>query len=534
MAGRADVPSLPSTERCLYLVTDSTPQILKGRDLVSVVSEALRGGVNLVQYRDKKSETSELIKNGRRLHDVCTQHNVPLLINDRVDVALAIGCEGVHIGQDDMDYATARRILGPQAIIGLTVNNVEEAEAAGRQFLMDNSPKYLGIGTVFPTATKQNTKSIIGPEGVKRILDAYLGVNLNPIFTVAIGGINASNVQDILLKSRTFTKALDGVAVVSDIMAAESPTAAASDLKHQLHRAHMNPSTSFSQHDIPNLLTLIPRLVSCIASASPLNHNMTNLVVQNFAANTATAIGASPIMSNNGDEAADLASHQGSLVINMGTSTAKGLRNYEAAISAYSAANRPILLDPVGCGATAIRRNAVERLMTEGRFAVIKGNEAEIKHLWNPTADARQKGVDSSCTSTSPTDKANIVRKLAARERTVVLMTGPMDFLSDGTHSLVISNGHPYLSAITGSGCVLGTIIAAYLAVEDFRLLAALAGVLMYEIAAERAAVREDVKGPGTFVPALLDELYLIRKEVGDGKGPRAGEWLEAAKVKVV
>ena len=88
-------------ESCLYLVTDSTPRILKGRDLIDVVSKALEGGVSIVQYRDKTSETAVLIETGRRLHEVCKRHEIPLLINDRVDVVLAIGCEGVHIGQDD-------------------------------------------------------------------------------------------------------------------------------------------------------------------------------------------------------------------------------------------------------------------------------------------------------------------------------------------------------------------------------------------------------------------------------------------------
>ncbi len=124
-------------------------------------------GVTIVQYRDKISETADLIRTGQALHDVTEKHNVPLLINDRVDVALAIGAEGVHIGQDDMgwfktscytsdpsllitcpDLASARKLLGPQAIIGVTVSTVQEARAAAK-----GGANYLGIGTMFATPT---------------------------------------------------------------------------------------------------------------------------------------------------------------------------------------------------------------------------------------------------------------------------------------------------------------------------------------------------------------------------------------------
>ena len=519
---------------CLYLVTDSTPRILKGRDLVDVVSDALEGGVTIVQYRDKTSDTSDLIKTAKRLHEVCKTFHVPLLINDRVDVALAVGCEGVHVGQDDMDYPTARKMLGPNAIIGVSVSNFDEAINAHRHFSVDGGPCYFGIGTVFATATKTNTKSIIGPLGAQKILEklATAYPSDKKLFSVAIGGINETNVQQVLLQSKFFSSGMkiSGVAVVSAIIAADDPKLAASRLKSFIKTA-ASSSTPESNTDVrymSHILDLIPILVFRVATLKPLNHNMTNLVVQNFAANIATAIGASPIMSNNGDEAAELASLNGSLVINMGTTTPEGLSNYEAAIKAYNNKDSPILLDPVGCGATSTRRKAVKRLLNAGQFAVIKGNEAEITHLSNPSSEIQQRGVDSSPMSTDRDQIVKMIRNLALREEAIVLMTGATDYLSDGKSTYAISNGHPYLGAITGSGCVLGTIIAAFLAVGNDHLLAALGGVLMYEIAAERAAAREEVRGPGTFVPALLDELYLIRKGEVDGVG---GGWLASAKV---
>lgn len=101
----SSAPSSPQQpDYSLYLVTDSTPTLLGGRDLADVVEKALRGGVTIVQYRDKTSDTGALVTTARRLHQVTTKYNVPLLINDRVDVALAVGCEGIHLGQDDMGW----------------------------------------------------------------------------------------------------------------------------------------------------------------------------------------------------------------------------------------------------------------------------------------------------------------------------------------------------------------------------------------------------------------------------------------------
>ena len=219
-------------------------------------------------------------------------------------------------------------------------------------------------------------------------------------------------------------------------------------------------------------------------------------------------------MSNNGAEAADLAKLDGALVINMGTVTADGLSNYLQALRAYNLQGGPVLFDPVGAGATQARRAAVSTLMAGGYFDVIKGNESEINVLAEGTSGTQQKGVDSGDSSTSPLEKARLVKRLAARERTVIIMTGITDYLSDGERTLAVHNGHAYLDRITGSGCTLGTTIAACVAVEKGdKLLGALAGMLMFEIAASRAGNRADVQGPGTFVPKFLDELSRIHNE---------------------
>jgi len=420
----------------------------------------------------------------------------------------------------------AQRILGRDAIVGVTANNLSEAVVA-----TSGGAAYIGIGTVYATPTKENTKSIIGTAGVKNILHRLSTMD-QVIPTVAIGGINASNAQRVIFQSKSPQKGLDGVAIVSAIMAAEDPKAAAAALLKSIKGVPTTMSLKAKNNQsVETLVSQVPNIVKELGAKSPLCHNMTNLVVQNFAANVALCIGASPIMANYGEEAKDLAGLGGALVVNMGTVTPDGLLNYTNAIRAYNEVGGPILFDPVGAGATAVRRKSVKTLMSNGYFDVIKGNENETRTVFGESM-GQQKGVDSGASNSDEKEKVRIVKTFAvcnlqrhscyvaavvqkhnpgprpfldhyvtiwlltpkttqARERNVILMTGTIDYLSDGERTYAIKNGHSYLGSITGSGCTLGTTIAAFLAVhKEDRLLAALAGILMYEIAAEKAAVR--------------------------------------------
>ncbi|KAL2020255.1 hypothetical protein VTK56DRAFT_8579 [Thermocarpiscus australiensis] len=526
----------PQVDYSLYLVTDSTPAILGSRSLNHVVEEALKGGVTVVQLRDKTSDTAQLILIARQLHGITKLYKVPLLINDRVDVALAVACEGVHIGQDDMDLSTARRLLGPDAIIGVTVSTVDEALRA-----CEGGADYLGIGTVYATPTKTNTKEIIGTAGVRHILEKMADAGYDTR-TVCIGGINGSNLQRVVFQSGAARKPLDGVAVVSAIMAAPDPERAARDLlalfksppAFQFDLPRDNLGNTRSQDPPPincfdyalSISSAVPSVIKTVHETKPLSHNMTNLVVQNFAANVALAIGASPIMSNHGEEAPDLSRLGGALVINMGTVTPEGLANYLKALRAYNLAGRPVVYDPVGAGATSIRREAVKTIMANGYLDVIKGNEGEIRTVFGDSG-AQQRGVDSASTLDA-SQKARLVRELAAREKCVVVMTGKTDYVSDGARTFTIGNGHEYLGLVTGTGCTLGTAISAAIASRRHdRLTAVVAAMLHFEIAAEYAAARPEVRGPGTFLSAFLDALYCIRQDTL--KGDLA--WLKSAKV---
>lgn len=200
----------------LYLVTDRDLSL--GRSLEEVVREAVAGGVTMVQLREKDAATGEFIELGRRLKAVLKPLGIPLIINDRVDVALAVDADGVHIGQSDMSYADARRLLGPDKIIGLSVENFKDLEVAN-----ELDVDYIGISPVYGTPTKTDTAEPFGLEGVRKAVQ----MSVHP--TVAIGGMNASTIRDVMAAGA------DGVAVVSAICSAPSPHTAAEELKREVY-----------------------------------------------------------------------------------------------------------------------------------------------------------------------------------------------------------------------------------------------------------------------------------------------------------
>ena len=196
----------------LYLVTDRSLSL--GRSLEEVVSAAVAGGVTMVQLREKEASTGEFIDLAFRIKRLLEPTGVPLIINDRVDVALAVDADGVHIGQSDMPYALARKLLGPDKIIGLSVENLGELLAANALDV-----DYVGISPVYGTPTKTDTATPFGLEGLR---DA---VRLSAHPTVAIGGMNQATAAAVMQTG------CDGVAVVSAICSAADPTFAAESLR---------------------------------------------------------------------------------------------------------------------------------------------------------------------------------------------------------------------------------------------------------------------------------------------------------------
>lgn len=192
----------PAIDYSIYLVTDEA--CLHGRPLLKCVEEALAAGVTLVQYRAKAADGGVLYAEACRLKELCDKYSVPLIINDRLDIALAVGAAGVHLGQDDLPCAVARRLLGEEFIIGVSAHNPAEAVQA-----VSEGADYLGCGAVFGTATKHDVAKL-GLENLRAIRKAVA------VPMVGIGGITADNYAEVLATGA------DGAAIVSGILAQDN------------------------------------------------------------------------------------------------------------------------------------------------------------------------------------------------------------------------------------------------------------------------------------------------------------------------
>lgn len=202
----------------LYLVTDR--RFLNGRRLVDVVREAVKGGVTMVQLREKDLDTRSFVEEAIELKKMLKPYGVPLIINDRIDVALASDADGVHIGQSDMEYSIARKMLGKEKIIGLSTENMEQIDEANRLDV-----DYIGISPVFSTPTKTDTFQPFGLDGLCQAVE----ISTHP--TVGIGGMNSKTINDVMLCGA------DGVAVVSAIMGDENPYESAFELRETIDNA---------------------------------------------------------------------------------------------------------------------------------------------------------------------------------------------------------------------------------------------------------------------------------------------------------
>jgi len=206
----------------LYAILD--PAVAGGRTLADLAGR-IAGSVTLVQLRDKHATTRTMVDEARALRGVLKPAGVPFLINDRVDVALAAQADGVHVGQDDMAPADARRLLGENAIIGLSIKSVGQAEAAPLEYL-----DYVAIGGVFATSSKDNTAPPIGLAGLRDILGA-VRARRSGFPVCAIAGINEDNAADVIAAGA------DGVSVISALSLAPDPGRAARDLRAKVNRA---------------------------------------------------------------------------------------------------------------------------------------------------------------------------------------------------------------------------------------------------------------------------------------------------------
>jgi hydroxyethylthiazole kinase len=237
-----------------------------------------------------------------------------------------------------------------------------------------------------------------------------------------------------------------------------------------------------------------------LRETTPLILSLTNSVVREFTANALLALGASPIMSDAIEEITELVDIANAINVNIGTPTP---RSSEAMVLAAQAAKRraiPIALDPVAVGATKLRRDLVDRLLKSAQPAVIRGNQAEIAALAGLPATAR--GVDA----TGASEQAAVAaRALSKALGTVVVASGAIDYMSDGSSVVALKNGHALMARTTGSGCVATAVIAAFLAVSPSPFSAAISAMTVMDIAGELAAEHSKTEGPGSFRVRFLD-----------------------------
>ena len=243
--------------------------------------------------------------------------------------------------------------------------------------------------------------------------------------------------------------------------------------------------------------------LSKLRATAPLIHNITNYVVMNSTANTLLAVGASPAMVHSVEEVEEFAGLASALVINIGTLSPGWVAAMK--LAADRAAGRPIpwVLDPVAAGATAYR-TTVARALADRRPAVIRGNASEILALAG-AASGPTKGADSTDSADAAIDAA---RALAQDRRTVVAVTGAVDYVTDGERLASVANGSALMTRVTGTGCAATALIAAFLSVEPDPLAAATQALTVFGVAGEMAADRAE--GPGTLQVALLDALHRI------------------------
>ena len=251
-----------------------------------------------------------------------------------------------------------------------------------------------------------------------------------------------------------------------------------------------------SPHDLGDALTALreqPPLVQCL----------TNTVAAGWTANVLLAIGAAPAMVDNPREAREFAAIAGGVLVNLGTPYDDTARAMHCAIAGASRWSTPWVLDPVAAGALGWRTSLAHQLLREARPAIIRGNASEILAMAGGGGGRGVESVDS------PEAAVAVAKDLANQQKSVIAVSGPTDHITDGNQVVRLSNGHPWLTQVTGVGCALGALMAAFAAVVPDALVAAAAATATLTVAADSAA--KETRGPGSFAVALLDELSLLQ-----------------------
>jgi len=255
-----------------------------------------------------------------------------------------------------------------------------------------------------------------------------------------------------------------------------------------------------------NLAEQAARNLRAVRERKPLVHNITNFVVMNYTANALLAMGASPVMAHAINEVEEMVSHAGALVLNIGTLTDEWVAAMIAAGRKATDKKIPIVLDPVGSGATRLRTESTRKILSQTRVSVLRGNASEILSLQDD--NSRTKGVDAVHGVDEAARTAGI---LAAELGSTLAITGPVDLITDGRRVVRVANGHPLMASVTGTGCTATAAVGAFLAVDPDPVGAAATALAFFGLAGEVAGA--SATAPGSFMIKMLDALFTITPE---------------------
>ena len=266
----------------------------------------------------------------------------------------------------------------------------------------------------------------------------------------------------------------------------------------------MNRKTGISKI---NLGKKIFEIIERIRQERPLIHNITNMVAMNDSANIILAIGGLPVMAHAQVEVREMVRVAGALVLNIGTLTSEQINSMITAGEEANNLRKPVVLDPVGAGATHLRTESALRLQERIKIDIVRGNHAEVSILAGLKGSI--KGVESVG---SGKNAVEVARSLARKHNQVVIITGKQDIVTDGKTVIEINNGSPMLGTITATGCMVTSLIATFAAVCDDYIMASTGALVCFGLAGERAAVK--AQGPGSFKVNLFDEVYNLNEEI--------------------
>ena len=439
----------PTFDLSLYLVTDRT--LAQGRDMGWIVREAVAGGVTMVQLREKDCSTAEFISLAKELKTALKPLGVPLIINDRIDVALAVDADGVHIGQSDMPYETARALLGREKIIGLSVETMDEVISANALDV-----DYIGISPVYATPTKTDTLTPFGLEGIKEVMC------LSRHRCVAIGGMNCRTIDKIIRQG------IEGVAVVSAIMGAKSPRKASEELaeiirnnRPKRHHCHVNKVLTIAGSDSGGGAGIQADIKSISANGC-------------FATSVITAITAQNTLGVNAVEglSVDIIEKQIDAVLNdIGTDSVKiGMLHTTEVVHCVARMLRKyevdnIVLDPVMVSTSG------HRLIEESAIEVLKSELIPMARVITPNIPEAEILLGKSITRQEELPEAT--RQLAEKYGVSVLLKAGhlvgeelMDIFYNNETGETIELNARYINTRNthGTGCTLSSALASQLA----------------------------------------------------------------------